>query len=121
MFKRKTNTARNSSTAHILDVLHAWWNQDRIRISPREGRLLTLQAPCIVEIHGDLVELTDRIVGQSSGGPDVVYRGKVVNNGATVELCVQPGDADVRWTKKGVTTMLAEHEFIVYDGHSQLQ
>jgi len=121
VFRKKTNAADYSLAAHVFGALRAWWTQDRIRISPREGQLLTLQAPCILEIHGELVQLTDRVVGQSEGGPYVEYCGIALKDESTCALRVQPHDGSVCWTVNGTTTLLGQHEIIVYGGQSQLR
>jgi hypothetical protein len=121
VFRKKTNAADHSLAAHVFDALRAWWTQDRIRISPREGQLLTLQAPCILEIHGELVQLTDRVVGQSEGGPYVEYCGIALKDESTCALRVQPHDGSVCWKVNGTTTLLGQHEIIVYGGHRKLR
>jgi hypothetical protein len=57
----------------LLDCLRAWWLVDRIRASPRDGRLLRLHPPCVIAIGGQIFEIAHRIVGQDAGGPFVVY------------------------------------------------
>jgi len=57
----------------LLRLLHCWWHKDRVRVSPREGRLLRLQPACLVRINDLLFEVVSRHVQPSSEGPTVIY------------------------------------------------
>jgi hypothetical protein len=67
-------------------LLHLWWSADRIRISPREGRLLRLPLPCLLRIRGELIEVTARRVVHSAAARHLVYR--CTSAGAAYELTV---------------------------------
>jgi len=54
-------------------LVRDWWNVDRIRISPRDGRLMRLRPPCIIRVSGQIVEVLRRAVGETSAGPYVTY------------------------------------------------
>jgi hypothetical protein len=49
-----------------------WWRVDRVRVSPREGRLLRLQPPCLLVICERIVEIRERRLDPS--GSWVVYQ-----------------------------------------------
>jgi hypothetical protein len=106
VFRKTTNDAGRSLCRLLADALRVWWQQDRIRISPNEGRLLRLQIPCILTVNGNLVELTGRTVFRSSTGNYVVYRGVVTGPGFPCELAVWPEKNLVRWTDRGGTRSL---------------
>ena len=98
MFAKTTNDRGQSLCQLLAGALQTWWQQDRIRISPNEGRLLRLQMPCILVVNGDLVELTGRTVCRSSTGNYVVYRGVVTGSRFPCELAVWSEQKVVRWT-----------------------
>ncbi len=106
MFGKTTSGAGRSLCRLLADALRIWWQQDRIRISPNEGRLLRLQIPCILAIDGNLIELTGRTVCRSSTGNYVVYRGVATGSRFPCELAVEPEQNLVRWTDRGGTRSL---------------
>ncbi len=106
MFGKTTNNAGRSLCRLLADALRVWWQQDRIRISPNEGRLLRLQIPCILAVNGNLVELTGRTVCRSSTGNYVVYRGVATGSQLPCELAVWPEQNVARWTDGGGTRSL---------------
>jgi hypothetical protein len=69
-------------------LLHCWWRGDRIRVSPREGRLLRLKPPCFLRIAGEPVQVTRRQVIRGAVGLTIVYHCEMATG--PCELVVQP-------------------------------
>ena len=42
-------------------LIRSWWQVDRIRISPSEGRLWRLDPPCVVFVDGTPVEVLRKL------------------------------------------------------------
>src|SRR5262245_38096901 len=45
----------------LRGLIRAWWDVDRVRISPREGKLLGLVPPCVIRVQGEPFEIMNRI------------------------------------------------------------
>src|SRR5215475_6028072 len=58
----------------LVQLIRSWWRADRLRISPREGRLLRISPPAIVRIGSQLFEVVSRTTGEGPAGPYVTYR-----------------------------------------------
>ena len=96
-------------------LVQSWWNVDRIRVSPREGRLLRLQPPCILLVEGCPVEVLSRILGQSTRGLTIAYECR--SAAGACRLTVQPAGnstPEVTWFASGVERLIAEHEVEVF-------
>src|SRR5688572_8054988 len=52
----------------IRNLIDSWWRVDRIRASPREGRLLRIEPGTIVTINGEMLEITERIIRDTPRG-----------------------------------------------------
>ncbi len=93
----------------IGELLHVWWRMDRIRISPRAGRLLRLHPPCIVYMEDRPVEIVTRTVSRTSVGPCVYYGCRTADGSA--QLCVAPASPGVgehiTWMEHGRERSLA--------------
>ncbi len=102
--------------ARWVRLLRSWWQADRVRISPREGRLLRLEPPCIVRIGGRYAQVLHRRTGQTPEGPYVCYECEVDDQPA--QLWVEPvGQAymqRVRWSLAGVDASLLAEEVEVF-------
>jgi len=72
----------------LTRLVTAWWNVDRVRVSPDEGRLLRLASPSVVVVEARPAEVLSRTVGQSAAGPFVLYDCRGVRG--TVQLRVLP-------------------------------
>ena len=71
-------TKPNRDTAMTLmgtltELVGHWWQGDRVRVSPAQGRLLRLQPPCILRIGDRVYEVIDRRVGNVPEGAFVAY------------------------------------------------
>ena len=73
MYKQhRSHSARQLCTA-LKELVESWWCVDRIRASPREGRLLRLFPGSAVTIHGTTLEIVQRVVRETPRGPLVCY------------------------------------------------
>ncbi len=101
--------------AHLVEW---WWRRDRIRVSPREGRLLRLRPPCHLLIRGLAVEVLERANQPhgSSGRPSVVYSCWTASGPG--ELIVELSDISaacrVTWRQRGYVEILPEAEIEIY-------
>lgn len=94
----------------------SWWRVDRLRISPREGRLLRISPPAILRIGSRLLEVVSRNVGENAAGPFVAYEcrcGEEVS-----ELWVAPVShchtTAIRWQHAGRDEWLDADEVELY-------
>ncbi|MGR9108759.1 MAG: hypothetical protein ACU843_17720 [Gammaproteobacteria bacterium] len=112
---------RNDPVSRWLDWLAAlkqWWRSDRIRISPGEGRLLRIAAPCILEIDGErwFVEFRESL--RDEYGPSISYRCRDEKDRES-EIRVSPSSHtgsrnEVLWTRDGQVRWLDESEVGIY-------
>lgn len=116
----RANTDRKNDGRGILActrrLIRAWWHADRVRVSPREGRLLRLQPPCIVRIGREYAQVSRRCNGQTDAGPYVRYDCTVDNRHASllVELNPDLKDQAVFWTVDGETERYAADDIEVF-------
>jgi len=100
----------------IVQLIHSTFQADRVRASPREGRLLRLWPPCIIKVRGRTVEVLRRIAGENATGPFVLHRCRTSTG--PCELRVTPaglGEApSVEWIEDGREVPLSEEEVEVY-------
>ncbi|MEX2216808.1 MAG: hypothetical protein WD768_22025 [Phycisphaeraceae bacterium] len=75
--------------ARLVRLLRWWWQADRVRISPREGRLLRLRPPCILRIGEAYVQVHRRCTGSLATGPYVLYECTIDSQPG--QLIVSPG------------------------------
>ena len=108
MYSRKTDIARPSLVRTLMNAVRAWWRHDDIRLSPYEGRLLRLNVPCMVEVDGELFEITRRTIGQSVEGKYVAYHGTATANDSECELVCRPGHRVVQWRDARATQSIEE-------------
>ncbi len=102
--------------AAAINLLRHWWQVDRIRVSPREGQLLRLRPPCLLEVCSQPVEVRQRSVGQTQRGPYVVYH--CVGEQGPCELWITPVGARygprLRWIASGGERELSVDDVQVY-------
>jgi hypothetical protein len=102
----------------VPHLVKSWWRDDRIRVSPREGRLLRLHAPCYLLIGGMLVQVLERESRsqESNGRASVVY--SCWTSSGPGELLVEPGDFSnaslVIWCHKGCAENVLEAEIEIF-------
>jgi hypothetical protein len=73
---RKTNPTEHSGRAilrSIREFVRAWWQVDRIRVSPGDGRLWNLKPGSITILDGQPVEIVGRTLLNIAESPIVVY------------------------------------------------
>ncbi len=104
-------------------VLGAWlrslwssWASDRPRPSPREGRLLRLRPAWILRVDGVSWEVRSRSVGETPGGPYVLYH--CGNASGTALLKLEPEGFSsryaLRWSEGGSERFLDEDAVEVF-------
>lgn len=59
--------------AELRRLIRAWWSDDRIRVSPREGRLLRLEPGDVVVVRGCAAEIRARTERRELVPPRVCY------------------------------------------------
>jgi len=99
-----------------LALVAAWWRTDRVRISPREGRLLRLEPPCFLIIEGRLAEVLGR--KQVSGGERPAVSYSCLTDHGPGELVVAVPERgsrlQVKWLDAEGERTLGEEEIPVY-------
>jgi hypothetical protein len=102
--------------ASAVALLSEWWRVDRIRSSPREGRLLRIGARCVLRVGADFVLVQRRSVGHGKAGPFIIY--ECIGDRGPGELWVTPiGDTHrptTRWVEGGCARELAEEQIEVF-------
>jgi hypothetical protein len=85
---------------------------DRIRVSPREGRLLSLEPPCVVFITSRPAQVVERIAPDPiAPEPTVTYRCRTATS--TAELRVRltsPQELHITWRESGRERVIPESE-----------
>ena len=101
----------------FLGCLRAWWQVDRIRVSPRDGSLLRLSPHSLVVIGGQSFEIARRVVGQDADGAFVDYDLHGENGSARllVRLIVETSQTLVRWIGPDGERPLDETEVAVFE------
>jgi hypothetical protein len=96
-------------------LTRSWWNVDRIRVSPREGRLLRLQPPCYLLIDGRPAEVLARTLAQGDSGWTVSYECRTADGDGNLTVrMIGDSTSDVVWTTDGVERLIASDEIEVF-------
>jgi hypothetical protein len=100
----------------VLRLLHWWWRGDRIRVSPREGRLLRMIPPCYVRIAGVPAEVVARQAVCGAPGPTIVHR--CIGPAGSFDLTVRPTarGVEIEIRRDGMAHSLAEDDVEVIPG-----
>lgn len=114
MFSIKTDTARPSLARTLVEAIRTWWRQDDIRVSPNEGRLLRLDVPCIVEVEGELFEITRRAIGRRGDVNFVTYQGQAALGDTECQFECHPGSRHIGWSDARGTRSLDERAISVF-------
>ena len=103
-------------------LLQSWWGCDRIRVSPREGRLLRLTQGSILVIEGETASILARAVENDPHRRCVRYRCQTTEGRALLEVWwSQQGDITcLRWHFQGQIRELHEEEIEVYADNGRL-
>ena len=95
MFKSRQVDHGPSLVTTVVDCMHAWWSKDRVRASPREGRLLRVSLGSILVIRCIRYEVVRRNLLGTPQDAAVRY------------LCEGPdGPAELRVTASDVPAIL---------------
>lgn len=98
----------------LVRLIRDWWQVDRVRISPREGRLLRLQPGDLLRLEGMTVTVIARRVDPDASG--VRYRCEGAGFGGELWVGLDAGrQADeVVWSRQGCQQRLPAVEVEVY-------
>jgi hypothetical protein len=104
-------------------LIEAWWKIDRIRASPREGRLLRIEPPCVVVIDDQPAEVVARTLGRAadeSGTIQVDYDCRSAQGACRLRLTVTAcgAIAAIAWTAEGIEQLVNEEQVEVYQSFS---
>lgn len=123
MTHREQMTMVRRLLADVRHLIEAWWKIDRIRASPREGRLLRIEPPCVVIVDERPAEVVARTLGRSAGegGPiHVDYECRSAQGACRLRLTVTACGAigAIFWTAEGAERMVTENEVEVFQAFS---
>ena len=68
MFKNQRHNFTGSLAADAASLFRTWWQKDRIRSSPSEGKLLRLASGAILSVNGTTIEVERRDVYETADG-----------------------------------------------------
>ncbi len=97
-------------------LARSFWEVDRVRAPPGEGRLLRIRPPSILMVEGRAAEVLARSVGDGASGPYVLYRCRSASGPCQLRVApVGPGwRPRLRWMENGVERELSEGEVEVF-------
>lgn len=100
----------------LAELLRRWWRIDRIRVSPRSGRLLRLEPPCLLSIDGQTIEIVGRTAAPNGSGAAVLYDCRTTNGTATLAVGLSaPGrPLSIVWQAGDEECELLEEELEVW-------
>lgn len=99
----------------VIELCRSVLKQDRVRISPSEGRLLRLSPPCVLTIGPRTVRIVSRTVSETASGPTVTY--ECETDLGPAELIVRLTRMlrnDVSLLENGIEHELAESDLVVF-------
>lgn len=96
-------------------LLHSWWQRERIRVSPTDGRLLGLTPGCVVIIDGTPAQVVARERGPPAGEPRVIYVCRTRAGTAILQVRRRQGErgCQVRWRESDFVRDLTEDDIEV--------
>src|SRR5579871_3116549 len=111
----KSNTFL-SLLGEVGQILRSWWEVDRIRVSPRAGRLLRIHPPCLISIDERMIEVVSRSVSQGPSGPSVGYQCRTPEGPAELRVSLPSSIAapEVEWIEWGRRLFLSEDDVQVW-------
>lgn len=98
----------------LIGLIRDWWRIDRVRISPREGRLLRLQPGDLLRLEGMTVTVTDRVVDPDVCGVHYRCEGAGFTGELRVGLDAGRQADEVVWSRQGGQQRLPAVEVEVY-------
>ena len=107
----------------VRRLIEAWWKIDRIRASPREGRLLRIEPPCVVVVEEQPAEVVARTLGRTAdetGAIRVDYDCRSAQGACRLRLTVTAcgAIAAIAWTADGIEQLVSEEQVEVYQSFS---
>ena len=100
----------------LTRLLHWWWRCDRIRASPREGRLLRLVPPCFLRIAGESAEVVSRHVTNAGDGQLITHRCQGAAGDFELAIRLTAGGPEVRMRRGGRERLVAAEDVVVIPG-----
>jgi hypothetical protein len=106
----------------VFRLIASWWQVDRVRVSPHEGRLLRLEPPCVMVVESRPAEVLARTVGRTAAGPFVVYDCRSATGPCQLRV-VPLGEgyvSRVSWIEDGRERELAADDVEVFQGRRSI-
>ncbi|MEO2016477.1 MAG: hypothetical protein ABGZ53_19135 [Fuerstiella sp.] len=85
----------------VLQLLRCWYAVDRVRVSPTEGRLLSLRVDDRILIRGDVFTVVNRQTIASRGGIRLAYQ--LTSDDGEARLSVNPDSAGTSHVSELIT------------------
>jgi hypothetical protein len=100
----------------IAGLIAAWWRVDRVRVSPREGKLLWLRPHCLLTVDGVPAEVLRREEFHASIAQGVLYECQTAEGLARLHVRIgdHAGQLAISWSTSGPSEMLSEHQIEVF-------
>lgn len=105
----------------LRGLIRAWWDVDRVRISPREGKLLGLVPPCVISVRGEPFQIVNRREStkrtESSDETIACVRYDCSGAGGSGRLHVRLAGArelQVTWAISDSVSTLEEHQIEIF-------
>ncbi len=116
MWDRPSDHGWRALARRVGRLLHSWWQGDRIRIAPAEGRSLTLRPPCWLLVNGHSLEILDWEVWHRAGRPLVVYTCRTRTGLGTLSVapCSAGQEMVIEWHDGPTVLRLLETDVEVY-------
>src|SRR5262245_15885279 len=98
----------------VWRLIDSWWRRDRVRASPREGRLLRLTPPRVLIVAGEAAQIARRSVRIDGGHPRVTYHCVTRAGCALLRVNAAEPAHGILWQTKHGTQRLHEEDIEVY-------
>jgi hypothetical protein len=101
----------------LARLVQSWWSIDRVRASPREGRILRLRPPAWILLDGREVEVLRRSVFRGAEGGSVVYDCQTEYGPAQIRVStVGPlYSTQIYWVQRGQPQLLDEDRLEIWN------
>ncbi len=113
MFKNQRRSFTGSLAADAASLFQAWWQKDRIRSSPSEGKLLRLVPRAILSLRGTTVEVERRDVYKTDDGCVLKLQCRG-NDSASVLWITGTGAPTIVWCRTDAELRLTPDEIEVW-------
>jgi hypothetical protein len=102
-------------------LVRQWWQVDRIRVSPRQGRLLRIEPPAIIRVDAMIAQVLSRSTGCNGAGPYVAYECRTERGRAQLRICpVGLACQQVSWVEEGQAREVTEDAIEIYGQAGEL-